>query len=193
MIKCIIFDWGGVLANSDKVVASERLAEEYNIEKRALLQAMKEDESDYSKGEPDDQYFIGIGTQFNIPSAKIREAMNNVPPGVVHALARQLSKSYKVVILSNQLRGKAQYIRSHFDISFFKKAFFSAETGNTKPDEKAFRDVLKFAKVKPEECLLIDDARENVETAKKLGMKTIHFKGYEQLIVSLRNLGIGNL
>lgn len=38
------------------------------------------------------------------------------------------------------------------------------------------------------ECLFIDDAEENIHSAKELGMSTIHFTNHKQFIIEIKQL-----
>ena len=49
----------------------------------------------------------------------------------------------------------------------------SALQGVRKPDPKIYLVTCDKLKVKPTECLFMDDTLENIETANKLGMQTI--------------------
>jgi putative hydrolase of the HAD superfamily len=62
------------------------------------------------------------------------------------------------------------------------KAYFSWETGFVKPDQRAYKQVLEENHLKPEECIYFDDSEENIEAAKKLGIKAYKFKGLDGAI-----------
>ena len=49
---------------------------------------------------------------------------------------------------------------------------------------------LESSKAEPEECVFIDDLIENVHAAQSIGIKGIHFKDEENLIIDLRRMGI---
>jgi putative hydrolase of the HAD superfamily len=51
-----------------------------------------------------------------------------------------------------------------------------------KPELKIYRLTLKKLKVKPEECIFIDDKEKNLKPAKKLGIKTVLAKNPKQVI-----------
>ena len=59
-----------------------------------------------------------------------------------------------------------------------------------KPDEKIFKLALEKADVLPSETIYIDDLAENVQSAKKMGMDAILFKGYQHLVAQLEDRGI---
>jgi epoxide hydrolase-like predicted phosphatase len=117
--------------------------------------------------------------------------MNKATPNKLFDYAKLLKKSgLKLYILSNQMKFRADYIKTHFDIRFFNKAFFSNELGFMKPDKKIYNYVLKQIKFKPNECLFIDDKIDNIESAKSLGINTIQFKSVNQVKKDLDKFGV---
>jgi len=72
----------------------------------------------------------------------------------------------------------------------FNKNYSSHLTGFEKPDKRAFLMVLKENKLNSEETLLVDDNQDNIDTAEKLGMKTILFKDNILLFRKLKTIGI---
>ena len=56
----------------------------------------------------------------------------------------------------------------------FEKTYFSHEIHLRKPNADIFEHVLQDSGIKPQETLFIDDFRENIETARKLGFHSVH-------------------
>jgi len=59
-----------------------------------------------------------------------------------------------------------------------------------KPDSAIYRQALDISQRVPEECIFIDDRQLNIESARRLGMRTIHFQNAEQLAKDLMHEGI---
>ena len=59
-----------------------------------------------------------------------------------------------------------------------------------KPNKEIFEFALNKIKLKPEECLFIDDRYNNIITAKKLGINTIQCKNLTQLKKDLLSFSI---
>ena len=57
---------------------------------------------------------------------------------------------------------------------YFKKAYYSCEIGLRKPDPAPYLWVLEHENIVPAKTIFIDDSAQNLETAKSLGMQTIH-------------------
>src|SRR3989344_3838495 len=74
--------------------------------------------------------------------------------------------------------------------SYFQPRITSSEVGVRKPEAKIYKIMLKKLRIKPSECLFLDDLQLNVNAAKKIGIKTIHFKNAKQLRKELNKFGI---
>lgn len=72
----------------------------------------------------------------------------------------------------------------------FKAFFSSCYLGVRKPDEGIYKLALEVTQCSPGECLFIDDRELNLECAKALGMRTIHFQNATQLRQDLAANGV---
>ncbi len=66
----------------------------------------------------------------------------------------------------------------------------SAKEKLLKPDPALYRRLLDRYRLKAEECLFIDDLRENIEGAERVGIKGHCFAGSEELERYLKRSGI---
>ena len=66
-------------------------------------------------------------------------------------------------------------------LQLFDDIIISGEHKLIKPDPAIYHLTLKRISRKAHECLFIDDSLPNIETARKLGFHTIHFRSPEQL------------
>ena len=62
----------------------------------------------------------------------------------------------------------------------FHRLFLSNRIHLAKPDPEAYRHVIKKLGAKPDEVLMVDDRPENIEAARKVGMRGIVFKDTTQ-------------
>jgi len=60
------------------------------------------------------------------------------------------------------------------------KAYFSWETGFVKPEEMAWKNILKENKLLPQQCVYFDNDEENVAAAREFGLYAEHWKGLKQ-------------
>lgn len=88
---------------------------------------------------------------------------------------------YKIAILSDQWHLSYEALMSEKQYKKFNLVVVSCFVGLRKPNPKIYRLTLKKLKIKPSECLFIDNQKWNIDSAKKLGIKTILFKNNKQL------------
>jgi putative hydrolase of the HAD superfamily len=64
---------------------------------------------------------------------------------------------------------------------------YSFEVGSRKPEKEIYYKALKIAGTTANESLFIDDLLENVEMARSINMKAIHFKTISDFHIQLNN------
>ena len=106
---------------------------------------------------------------------------------------RQLKESgkYKLYALTNWQAGlfDIALVRYNF-LHWFDGRVVSGEEKTRKPFPEFYQRLLDRYHVIPSEALFIDDSLRNINAAKELGIRTIHFQSPEQLRVELVSLGI---
>ena len=106
---------------------------------------------------------------------------------ILESLKRQRHALYAITNFNHE---KFAIARERFPfLSLFDDTVVSAEVGLIKPDPAIFELFLARNRLKPGECVFIDDSRANVASAKSVGMETIHFAAPEQLARELRGFG----
>lgn len=194
MIKAIIFDLNGVFIQSPKL--SDRFRENYGVRNEIFLPALKEimAKSRLPNAGDSYQYWLPFLKTWNIDL--IREEFFNfwftgekeVPELI--AFARELkSKGLKLFILSNNFAERAAYYKEHFGFltEIFDKIYYSWETGFVKPDTKAFALLIKENNLAPAECVYFDDTKDNIEVARRFGLKAYLFTNLEEMKTALNS------
>lgn len=100
-------------------------------------------------------------------------------------------KGFRTFILSNYSRYMLDHTRD--DMKFLKYAdgaVFSCDEKLIKPEPEIYRTLLKRYGLQPEECVFIDDRKDNVETAVSLGIHGIVFRDFRDAASQLEALGI---
>lgn len=86
-------------------------------------------------------------------------------------------KGYNIGIIANQSMGTEKRLENWGLMKYIKLVVASAEEGVAKPDKEIFLRALRRAECLPENAVMIGDRIDNdIEPAKKLGMKTIWVK-----------------
>jgi len=75
-------------------------------------------------------------------------------------------------------------------LQHFEGILVSGEEKTIKPFPKIYEILLERYQINPLMSVFIDDNLENVEVAKKFGIKGVHFKSTQQLGEELTNLGV---
>lgn len=98
-------------------------------------------------------------------------------PGALRLIADLQGRGYHVSCLSNcnALHWEAM---APF-VSLLDSSFSSHLLGQIKPDEQVFRSTLERLGAAPEEVVFLDDSPPNIETAKRLGIRSFQVEGAE--------------
>ena len=199
MIKHIIFDLGQVLVNVAFVEFAYRFAQMFEIDPKVLLQA--EDSG------PHAQFMIGeiSGEQFHqqlcrafkkdVSLVDFKQLWFSMLDGEKEdtvKIARQLKqKGHSLAILSNIDAWHYSFCQEKYPVmKLFDRKFLSFELRLKKPDARIFQLVSQKLGASPEQCLLIDDKKENIESANQVGFQTILFTGASELEKKLKELGL---
>lgn len=84
-------------------------------------------------------------------------------------------KGYHIYLLSNLSCDAADYIKEHYDLFDQVDGYvLSCDVNYIKPDTKIYQILLDNYHLKPHESVFLDDLKDNVESAKALGMYGIH-------------------
>ncbi|MBK7453325.1 MAG: HAD family phosphatase [Anaerolineales bacterium] len=105
-------------------------------------------------------------------------------------IARELKNAgWPLYILSNFSLEKFSLVHSRYDfLNIFDDLIISGEHKLVKPDPSIYEYTLQRINREAGECLFIDDSLPNIEAARMLGFRTIHFRSPEQLDMDLKNI-----
>lgn len=96
-------------------------------------------------------------------------------------------KGYKVYILSNIPEDSYIYLKEHYNfIDQVDGGIYSYQHKIIKPDVKVFEVLLDQYDLKANECIFIDDKKENIRAAERLGFYTIWLKDHAKLATLLK-------
>jgi len=110
---------------------------------------------------------------------------------------KALKKKYKLFLLSNTneihinaLKNKIGELEWMSFVNLFDKIYLSHIIGTRKPDEEAFKIILKENNLTPIEVLFIDDSLQHIKAAKKLGLNYRHLKDGEELTSIIADIAL---
>ena len=191
-IKNIIFDLGGVILNIDYKRPQEEFkklgikdvetlySKQNQVELFDLLETGKISEKEFIQK-------IKESSDLEISDSEIITAWNSILlefPLRRLQILQQLQLHYNIYLLSNTNEIHEKAFNEMLKIQcgypslalFFDRVYLSHRVGLRKPDPKIFELVINENNLKIEETLFIDDSLQHIESASKLGLKTIHLK-----------------
>jgi len=195
MIKTLIFDFGDVFINLDKQGAMDNALQLFNMS--VFQEDMIDTNIQYEIGRITSSEFINFyKDKFPYLSVKqIVDAWNYIIKDFpAHRLefAKKLAdnKEYNLILLSNTNEMHIDFIKENvlFYNEFkncFDKFYLSHEIHLRKPNTDIYNFVLSENDLNTNECLFIDDTKDNTDTAYKLGLHTWNIDETKEDVVNL--------
>jgi|Deesub1362A_J573_1020465.scaffolds.fasta_scaffold00165_29 putative hydrolase of the HAD superfamily len=193
MIKAVVFDFGGVLAEEGFKEGIKALARKMSLNPDIVFRTA--DELMYKTG-----YVLGMSNESAFWNA-LRQNTGII--GSDKELRKEILKRFKLrtdmikfvqglkasgmvtAILSDQTNWLDEINQKTPFYHHFDYIFNSFKLKKGKRDPSVFIDVCNVMGFKPEEVLFVDDRIENIKRAKDVGLKTLHFidvKNFEKEI-----------
>ncbi len=199
MIKAIIFDFGNVIYNFDNNIFLERISrytDKTAYELDDLIYNSTDLSEQYETGLiSSDRFFNEITSRCGLSMSKTEfiKAYTDIftPIRTTINLIRRLKSIYKIALLSNTNKWDFEYIIKTCEVyNLFDAVSLSFKVKAMKPDNKIYLDSISKLRLKPEECVYIDDIERNAEAAIQIEINGIHYVFYDGLISSLKELRI---
>ena len=188
MIKNIVFDFGGVIADIDREQAvqafirlgvkdADRILDKYH--QTGIFQELEEG----TLTEEAYRNELGKLCGRTLSWEEVQQAWLGFFTGIdvrkLHYLETLRREGYKLYVLSNTnpyVMGWACSERFSSEgkplTAYFEKLYLSSKIGCTKPDRRIFEFMLTDSKMQPEETLFVDDGASNIAAGRELGMYT---------------------
>ena len=182
--KVLLIDLGGVLADLGDPASSMRLP--MSSRDFWTLWTASASVMDYESGKIDLERFA----ERMAGELCVRDARDflrrfycwrlSVFPGIGEVL-ESAEKIFRLALLSNTNPVHWEQLRSSEpNFASFEKLFLSFETGRLKPRPAAFTQVLEHFGCEPEQLYFLDDSPANVESARRLGIRSEQVAGPAQ-------------
>lgn len=186
MIKCIMFDIGGVLMQDfNKEYYSAYLSRLSGMGRRKVMDILngKEISLGYLGMITKEEMETRLAEKLRISKEKVRwyelyEKHGKLDKRML-ALAKRLHGRYRIAYLSNIDRSRYEHTLKLFKpyAGIFDYRFASFAIGMQKPYCAIYNYVLSRMGMEAGEVVFIDNQEENVEGARETGMKAILFNG----------------
>lgn len=202
-IKNIIFDLGRVLLNIHPPLVKQAFKDyggentDETIQKLIKTAVFEK----FETGNINTAEFRNILRKYSdiaLTDEQIDNAWNkmllDIPPERIKLLTA-LKKRYRLLLLSNtneiHVKCLNGYLSSEYGINslaaYFDDIFYSYQTGFRKPDIRIYEYVIQHSGIIPEETVFIDDKEENINSAKKTGLKGLLLPAEMDLIDLIKN------
>jgi putative hydrolase of the HAD superfamily len=201
MLKNVIFDYMGVIANIDykKMLSNMTLMEKFKALR--ILIGMKKHPTFKAAF---DQYQLGAFDKENLyqiahevypnASSVVPKLLGLIPSCLkenksVLALAKKLhDDGFKIILLSNSIPETQEKIQNSNMVEYFDGFVLSHLVGMMKPHKEIYDFTCETYGIDPKETIFIDDTLENLAGAEYAKLKTMHCETPSKLAHRLGNL-----
>ncbi len=192
-IKCVIFDFGGVIGKPQDREYLEKMIQISGLEEAAFRREYRTRRHEYDRGvvtadeywnnvladspAKDDGEILGKLIEYDVASwTRINETTKSYILGL-------LQKGIPVAVLSNINVETVRHLATHQPwIAGLDTTIFSCELKRIKPEREIYEICARNVEKEPHECLFIDDTYLNVEAARNFGMNALLFESAEQMM-----------
>ena len=198
-ITTIFFDIGGVcLTNGWDNIAREKATIKFSLDYEELEKRHEPVFKKFEKGKLSlDEYLNKVvffrKRRFNKPEFIEFMYSQSHPHNSTIKLLNSLSlnRKYHLATINNESLELNQYRINKFKLKkYFLNFFSSCYVGTRKPEPEIFLKALHILQRNPEECLFIDDSEKNYQSAKHLGINSIHLEYPAELKERLTDFNI---
>lgn len=195
MREKIVFDLGGVLLDWDprhlyRQVFDDRADMEYFLSQVCSPAWNAQMDAGTPFQEAVDQLvlrFPHYRDQIRMFDSRWVEMVRGEIPGTVQILRELKEAGYHLAALSNWSLETFPRVQSNYEfLGWFEPLLLSGQLGVAKPAPEIYRALLHRTGWRANDCLFIDDVRENVLEASRQGFDIIHFRSAEQLLRELK-------
>jgi len=200
MTKGIILDLGGVLTTDPSLKLSRTEAQILNIEPQFLTKIYRDKDLErFELNLISPTHFwkslqrkVELQTKHKVTKEQIKQFQETLINSFkLHPKFKkfilELKRDYKIALLTNNLSSWMPIWEKKFKLKkIFPVIVTSFKEGIRKPDSEIYLRTCKKLKLKPEECLFIDDQLKNIEGAKKAGLEAIQFTTEKETIQRIK-------
>jgi HAD superfamily hydrolase (TIGR01509 family) len=197
--RAMIFDIGRVIIPVDLKRSFEDLGKHDGLSSEQVWAALQTDSrwNDWQEGRmapPDWHKHLCEKFQLSLSFEEFCQTWNRVlDPATLlpEDLFERLAANHRLALLSNTDPIHVAHIEATFGfVRHFPVRVYSCRVGASKPAPMIYHHALREVAALPEEALYIDDMRENVDAALRLGMTGFHFTSAGEFLSELSRLGV---
>jgi putative hydrolase of the HAD superfamily len=197
-IELVLFDIGGVLGSNGWDHEQRAAAVDYfHLDAEDFQYRHEETVGAFESGQISLDEYLDLTALCDSPSFSREEfksfmfAQSKPWPDSI-TVARELAKTgVRMATLNNESAELNEHRIDTFGLrGIFPTFFSSCWLGVRKPTLAIYQRVLGMTQADPSRTLFVDDRTQNLVPAAGLGVRTIHFRGAEQLRGDLKKVGV---
>lgn len=172
--EAVIFDCFGVLASEAwQIFFDKHFAHDADKSRLAAVYNLDADRGLYSFEERM-KYMAGLAA---IPESQVRSELlyRTLNTELLDYIASSLTGRYTTVVLSNVGKGIHTEQFHKWKQTIFDHVILSCDIGLIKPDREIFDYTLRVLGVSAQQCLFIDDRKQNIDSAQTIGMTALQY------------------
>lgn len=182
MAKSIIFDMDGVVVNSIECDFSswkkvlQRFGKDLSFDEYKRFSGMKAKQifRQYGEDVTDDSAILLENEKDDYFAECLKKGSVTIPRGLISLLDLLLDNMIDVSLATAASRKKVDSVLEYFGIaSYFRVIITGDDVSAGKPDPQIFLKASTMLGLRPEECVVIEDAPNGIRAAKKGNMKCI--------------------
>jgi glucose-1-phosphatase len=196
-IRAVVFDLGNTLIKIDFKPFLMNLGLYGKYSEQDIYKLLETPTQKYESGKiTSEMFFEDAARELNLDISfdRFKHAWCSVATEFVEGmeeLLKEINRKKILYLLSNTNELHFHYIMDNFpQLKCFKNFFLSYQTESMKPDPVIYRHMLEHVSETSAELLFIDDRQINIEAALQVGIDSIHFIGYIDLMSKLNSKNI---
>lgn len=190
MIKALLVDADGIVLKKRNKYFTDRLREDgYDLQQEKEKEFFKNVYPDIRIGKKDLEEEVGkylTSWNWDKSASALLEYWfsyeNQLDQEVIDNLQELRQKGIKIYLASDHSKYRAKDLWENVGLKeYFDGHFFSCNLGTTKAKPDFYTNVLEELGLHPNEVAFFDDEEENIEVAKKAGIKAQVYKSVDDL------------
>jgi epoxide hydrolase-like predicted phosphatase len=198
-VRGLLVDFGGVLT-TNVFQSFKQFAEQEGLDRDAVKRAFRDDREALAllrrleRGEIEvDEFEPRFAKRLGLESDRVDGLVGRLFAGIgpeermLHAVRRARRAGVRTGLISNSWGEGLGYDQALLD-ELFDAVVISGDVGVHKPEPEIFRLAADRVGLAPEQCVFVDDLRENCAGAAAVGMTAILHRGADSTLPELERL-----
>ncbi len=187
VVQAIIFDLYGVLGlNGWQAFKARHFARRPDEWEKLRRLGQRADAGHATQDEFVAALVAATGEKLEVVRHQFEHTQPNIP--LLEFIAQELKPYYKIGLLSNTSHDVFSSIFTPEQLALFDVTIGSFAVGLTKPDPAMFKLACRELRVRPDECIVVDDKQQHLLAAKTLGMHGVLYESVEQAVCDIRSI-----